>query len=268
MPKPKPQPLTAPARLGLLLDWLNGELDEHVWGPNPLYGQPYPYGEGEGPEDFAIRTDFPAIRRALAEFVKSFDASAEAAHVVAEPEDAAEALDDEALGDLEARLSILLQQGFGENPYDAAMSFPLSSLRFAVRGAGRQKPAKRGSVVAGGVTALRNYRAPGAYVLRVQGPMLELVPYLVGVLLTAPGMTAVKRCERRGCSHFVAETGKKGAPQRFCSKPCRERNAELEEQQVRKLVVEGRTNKAIADLLGISVKKVMSHRKQKQWRDK
>lgn len=260
------KPLTAPARLRLLLPWLNGKLDENVWGPNPTYGHPV-YGAGEGPEDFAVKPDYPAIRLALKDFVASFDGSASAAHVVAEPSDAVEALTDDDIGDLEAALNILLEQGFGENPFDADMAFPASLLRFAVRNTGRQKPAKRGSVIDGGVDALRAYRAPGAYVLRVQGPTMELVPFLLGHLLLAPSMVAVKRCEGLGCSHFVTETGEPGPPQRFCSTTCREWNRELEQQQVLKLVAEGRNNKSIADLLGISVKRVMSHRKQKQWRE-
>jgi hypothetical protein len=212
--------LTAPDRLALLVPWLNGAYDEHVLRIS------------NRPEDTETFTDPLLVRRALAAFIGSFDGSEGAAHVVAEPDDTVEALDDEAIGDLEARLRILLEQGFGENPFDADLAFPASSLRFAVRNAGRQKPAKRGSVVAGGVTALRNYQAPGAYVLRVQGPTLELVPFLLGHLLTAPGMASVKRCGRRGCRHFViTATAKRGRPQRFCSAACREWNRELEQQR-------------------------------------
>lgn len=232
--------MTAPARLDLLLPWLNGTFDEH-------------YFEGRNPEPVAVRTDFPAIRRALADFVQSFDGSAGAAHVVAEPDDAVEVLDDEAVGDLEARLNVLLEQGFTDEPPLASsarrqvipgtsfefvaqnvhdLALPLASLRFAVRGAGRQKPAKRGSIIDGGVTALRNYRAPGAYVLRVQGPTMELVPFLLGQLLTAPDMVAVKRCRRPGCSHFIGTaTAAVGAPKQFCSAACREWNRELEQQR-------------------------------------
>lgn len=225
---------TAPARLSVLLPWLNGDHDEHVWGPNPLYGQPYPYGAGEGPEDFATRTDYAAIRRAIAAFVGSFDGSAEAAHVVAEPDDTVEALDDEAIGDLEAQLRILLDQGFGE-PWlqdPDICSFALDRLRIAVRGAGRRKPAKRGSVIAGGVTALHNYRAPGAYTFVVRGPLRALLPFLLGHLLLAPNMVTVGRCERQGCGHYViTATGKRGRPQRFCSAACREWNREHESQR-------------------------------------
>ena len=64
----------------------------------------------------------------------------------------------------------------------------------------------------------------------VPRPVMDLVPFLVGVLLTAPNMVAVKRCERRGCSHFVTESGKKGAPRRFCSRVCRDIAAELQKK--------------------------------------
>ena len=236
-----PKPMTAPARLNLLLPWLNGTFDEHVWGPNPTYGHPV-YGAGEGPEDFAVQTDYSAIRRAVADFVQSFDGSAGAGYVLAEPDDEVAALDDDALDNLEAALRILLKQGFGENPFDAEMEFPASSLRFAVRNAGRQKPAKRSvkrggklGGIDGGVTALRNYRAPGAYALRVKGPTPELVPFLLGHLLTAPDMVSVKRCERQGCTRFViTATAKRGRPQRFCGEGCRGLNRELEQQRKRR----------------------------------
>jgi hypothetical protein len=235
-----------------LLPWLNGAFDEHIWGPNPLYGQPHPYGAGEGPEDFATRTDYPAIRRVLADFLATFDGSADAGHVevVDDPEpagvDASTPPSDEDLDDLEVRLRVLIEQGFDGPAGGATVRFkggefttqpapvflPATSLRFAVRNVGRQKPAKRGSVVAGGVTALRSYRAAGAYVLQVMGPTLELVPYLVAHLLTAPNMASVKRCERRGCVHFViTATARRGRPQRFCSAACREWNRELEHQR-------------------------------------
>lgn len=219
--------MTAPARLGLLLPWLNGAFDEHHF-------------EGRNPEPVAVWTDYPAIRRVLAAFVKSFDGSAEAGHleVVDDPTPAyfrqqlKEPTDDE-LGELEAYLDILLEQGFAATA--ANLFLPATSLRFAVRSAGRQKPAKRGSIIAGGAAALRNYRAPGAYVLQMHGPTLELVPFLVAQLLTAPNMASVKRCERQGCAHFViTATAKRGRPQQFCSKSCRELNAEQLEQRVRK----------------------------------
>lgn len=235
-----PKSLTAPERLSLLLPWLNGDLDEHFY-------------EGRNPEPVAVQADYPAIRRAIAEFVGSFNGTAEAAHleVVDDPEpagfDAFPPPTDDELDDLEASLRILVEQGFDGPGGGATVKFkggefttlpapiflPATSLRFAVRNVGRQKPTKRGSIapgrVAGGVTALRNYRAAGAYVLQVMGPMLELVPYLVAHLLTAPNMASVKRCERQGCTHFViTATAKRGRPQRFCSAACREWNREDE----------------------------------------
>jgi len=242
--------LTAPGRLKLLLPWLNGDLDEHFY-------------EGRNPEPVAMRTDYAAVRRALQEFVESFDGSADAAHVrvgrvepsaaelafrrhaaadlgsladqmIWELPDEPVAETDDDLSNLGAHLRMLLAQGFGDaNEGDLSnLSSPLTSLRFAVRSAGRQKPAKRGTVTGGGVTALRKYRAAGAYVLQVMGPTLELVPYLVAHLLTAPNMASVKRCERQGCPHFViAATGKQGRPSKFCSKTCGQWNREQLERQ-------------------------------------
>jgi hypothetical protein len=242
-----PKPTTAPARLDLLLPWLNGAFDEHHF-------------EGRNPEPVAVRTDYLAIRRVLADFLATFDGSADAGHieVVNDPEpagvDAFAPPTDDDLDDLEARLHILVEQGFDGPGGGATVKFkggeftalpaPLflsaTSLRFAVRNAGRQKPAKRGRIdagggrriVVGGVTALRNYRAAGAYVLQVMGPMLELVPFLVAHLLTAANMAGVKRCERQGCAHLViTATAKRGRPQQFCSAACREWNRELEQQR-------------------------------------
>lgn len=199
--------MTAPARLGLLLPWLNGEFDENHW-------------EAGNPEPVAVWTDYTAIRRALKTFVRAFDGSADAAHVMAEPDDTVDALDDDAIGDLAATLGIFLEQGFGDNPHDQGLAIRARSLRFAVRSVGRPAPSRRGSVVSGGVAAQRQYRATGAYVLRAQGPLKELVPFLLMTLLTAPNMVAVKHCQRHGCSHFVTESGRRGAPQKFCSPAC------------------------------------------------
>ena len=199
--------ITAPDRLGLLLPWLNGRYEE-------------PHFAGTNPVPVAVWTDYPAVRRALGAFVRSFDGSADAAFVVAEPTDDVAALTDNAIGDLEALLRILLEQGFGDN---ADLSFPVASLRFALRGANRRKPGRRGSIVDGGVTAVRRYQASGAYVLRVQGPLTELVPFLLAQLLTAPNMVTVNRCERRDCQHYlITATGRRGRPQRFCGAWCRE----------------------------------------------
>jgi hypothetical protein len=215
--------LTAPARLTLLLPWLNGDLDD------------------------GRSSDFLAIRHAIAEFLRSFDGSAAAGHleVIDDPApphvrrlsgQGGEPTDEE-LDDLGARLRILLAQGFGDGLLGdvsaaSGTSIDMPDLRISVRNTGRRKPAKRGSIIVGGVTAQRDYRRPGAYVLQVRGPLIQLVPFLAAHLLSAPDMLAVKRCERSGCEHFVVEaTAARGRPRQFCSKSCRERNAEQRELQ-------------------------------------
>lgn len=209
-----PSKLTAPERLDLLIPWLNGTFDVHHF-------------EGANPEPVAVWTDYAAIRRAVATFVGSFDGSEGAGHVAAVAE--TPELTDEELDQLEAHSLLLLEQGFGEAQ---GLTFPTDALRFAVRSAGREAPKKRGSVVAGGRAAERAYRAAGAYVLEVSGPMPTLVPFLVAHLLTLPGMVAVKRCLRPGCDHFVvAMSGRRGAPKKFCSRTCGTWNAEMQEQQ-------------------------------------
>jgi hypothetical protein len=233
------KPQTGPARLDLLLGWLNGDLHEHHF-------------RGRNPEPVAVRTDYAAIRQAVADFVESFDGSDGAGHleVVDDPtpmkEPATEPTDEE-LDELEATLHILLEQGF-DGPGDGVrvesalgqftatptnLTLPATSLRFAVRSARRQKPKKRGSVgIDGGLTALRNYRAPGAYVLQVYGSTIELAPFLVAHLLTQADMVAVKRCRRSGCTKFiVTATAARGAPKQFCSAACREWSRELEQQR-------------------------------------
>lgn len=224
--------MTGPARLNLILEWLNGVFDEHHF-------------DGRGPEPTAVWTDYAAVRRAVADFVRSFDGTAGAAHleVVADAapvpkrrsfiasERAERQPTDEELSELEVLLQIMLEQGFGD-PTLKDLSVAVPSLRFAVRGTGRRPPARRGSVIDGGVATQRAYRAPGAYVLTVQGPTLELVPFLLMQLLTAPDMVSVKRCERQGCPHFViTAAAKRGRPQRFCSAACREWNRELTQRQ-------------------------------------
>lgn len=213
-----PHPTTAPARLHLLLPWLNGHFAiEHFSGRNP--------------EPVAVFTDYAEIRRTIATFVKSFDGSAGAGYLEV-IEDTGKITDGQ-LGELESRLSILLEQGFGDKSM-SILRFPTTSLAFAVRSAGRQTPSRRKGThsIVGGVQALRDYRAAGAYVLRVQGNTLELVPFLAAHLLTQPGMVAVRRCQRLGCPHFViTATAARGAPQKFCSQSCGKLNAE---QQTRR----------------------------------
>ena len=126
-------------------------------------------------------------------------------------------------------------EGFGIQRDDVAV-VPTDGLRIAVRGSGRKKPGRRGSVIDGGAEAVRNYRAPGAYVVRVEGPTAVLAPYLLARLLTAPNMAgAVARCKRAGCAHFVVvATGKPGPPRQFCSAACREWARELDKARTQR----------------------------------
>ena len=168
---------------------------------------------------------------------------------------------DEAAAELGSALRIMLEQGFGDEESTlrvgltngvitvetgeprrvlADLSFPAVSLRFAVRSAGRPKPVWRDSangkrVLAGGDKALRDYRAAGAYVLKVRGATVELMTFLVAHLLTQPDMVAVRRCQRPGCSHFIiAATAARGRPQTFCSASCRVRSAEQKPRRPRR----------------------------------
>lgn len=228
-----PTPITAPGRLALLLPWLNGEFEEHVWGPNPLYRQPR-YGAGEAPEDLAIKTDFPAIRRDLKDFIRSFDGTAGAGFVITAAEDVAavDALDDEVIGDLGVLLNIMLQQGFGEpSLQEPHMAAPVSSLRLRICGMGRQRP--RG-IAQGTIQARRRYREAGAYALRISGGIMDLVPALLGLLLTAADMVVVKKCRRPRCERYIVETAARGARRQFCSGSCRELDKEMEQKKGKK----------------------------------
>lgn len=228
--------LTAPARLRFLLPWLNGAFDQYVYAP------------GDRPEDFATRTDYKEIRHALDDFVRSFDGSAGAGYLAAEPDDGVEALTDDAIGDLEAILKILLEQGFGEPSLQGDMcSLALTSVRVAVRSAGRTKPRWKTNVngrlvldgpAGQGVKARRDWNAPGAYAMRVLGSTVDLVPFLMVHLLTQAEMVGVKRCERRDqppwadCPHvFIIDPAKRGRPQRFCAESCGRRYKEIVDEQ-------------------------------------
>ena len=231
----KPKLLPAPARLGLLLSWLSGDFNEYVWN------------EGDRPEDAAIWTDYPAIRRAIETFVRAFDGSAGAGHIEAEPDDTAAALSDDAIDMLEQQLKMLLEQGFGEpSVQDNCSSMMLATLRVAVHPIAPRvlqfRDTENGRhVVVGGTKARARYQAAGAYGLRVQGSIGDLVPFLLVHLLTQPGMVAVKRCARRDqppwadCERlFIVAPKVRGRPQRFCSRNCGLRYAEQQPPQPRR----------------------------------
>lgn len=202
------KPASAPDRLRLLLSWLNGELDP--------------------------QRDVTAIRRAATAFLESFDGSEGAGHVEVE---APQELTIEELFEVDDVLLLLLEQGFGDPTLQEA-SFPVTSLRIAVRSANRSKPRRRSTpggalVVDGGIAAKRAWAAAGAYVLRVSGSPGELLPFLILHLLTQADMVAVKRCRRRGhvgfvdCpKFFIVAPGARGKPQQFCSHMCVLLNAE------------------------------------------
>lgn len=79
----------------------------------------------------------------------------------------------------------------------------------------------------------QDYFASGAYVLLVDGALRDLVRFLVGVLLTQPGMVMIKRCPapmpnnwKQQCDRFLLGTQGRGRPRMFCSDACRVRASE------------------------------------------
>jgi hypothetical protein len=219
------QPSGARERLDLLVRWLNGHYDHSVYGPRTR------------PEDVRTWTDYPKVRRTIDRFVRSFDGSEGAGHVSAAA--TGKPLSDDDLSQLGELIRILLEQGLGDRTL-ADLSFPSSSLRFAVRSANRAKPkwrlTERGVRVRdGGARAQRAYRAAGAYVLHVEGATDELIPFLTAHLLTLADMAALCRCERPNCPNFVAvPIGKRGRPPRFCSGSCGEAVREAKTTRTRR----------------------------------
>jgi len=206
--------MTAPARLGLLLPWVNA-------------APPVPVG---------------TVRRHLRAFAESFDGSAEVGHLRSHGTPAHEISQatPAALEALRTRLRELLRRGFPPNidvkdgqwindqPW--GQTFPLmqafSSLRFGVICMGRPAPRK---LVRASSHERRTFRAPGAYTLLVEGDLADLVLFFVAHLLTAPGMAVVSRCaapapnnwEAR-CHRFIVGSGV-GRPPECCSGACRVR---------------------------------------------
>jgi hypothetical protein len=195
--------VTGPERLGWILGWVNGESTD---------------GRGD-------------VRR----FVRSFDGSPEVGYVeVPEetelPEFIREVMPrpspttDEQLDDLRVQLQLLLEQGFGVEGVSGLASAAGASLRFAVRSAGREKPrwtqTKGGNRTrVGGDVAWKRYQGAGAYVMRVYGDLVDVVPFLVMHLLTQPDMILVQRCPV--CEKFMARNpGARGRPRETCSEVC------------------------------------------------
>lgn len=211
------KPLTAPDRLDLLLDWLNGE---------PL--------------------SVAAVRRQLDSFLESFDGSVSAGHLRVHAGTAGQGIyeiedvSSETLDAMRERLIDLLRRGFPPNIVVKHGKFvtdqqwgesfpniqPFPSLRFGVL----RLPRPVLKLSRASSDERRTYRAPGAYTLLVEGELADLVPFLVAHLLTASGMAVVARCPAPApsnwderCRHFLVRTTG-GHPREFCSEACRVRS--------------------------------------------
>jgi hypothetical protein len=174
-------------------------------------------------------TDYDAIRRAIATFLRSFDGSEDAGSVKVVTE--AEALKDvpefmrtptlaptdDELDQLGTDLRIMLADGFADRANAQGGSHAAPSLRYAIRGIGRRKP----RVIDEGRGALIDYRKPGAYVMHVKGSVMDLLPFLVSHLLTRKNMVTVHQCGIPMCERFfVAPTNSQGRDQ-LCIAPKR-----------------------------------------------
>jgi hypothetical protein len=190
--------LTASARLRPLLSWVNGD---------PVS---------------ALQ-----VRFGLLGFVGSFDGSAAAGFVDVSLARQVARLDEphpEPTGTLAEQLETLRLTLRDVLQADAeARSFP--SLRFSVRRV--RPPAKRSKLKP---RERQAYQDAGAAVLRVEGSLMDLVPFLLMHLLTAPDMMTVARCPAPQAGHwrdrcgrwFVQATGR-GRPREYCTDPCRVR---------------------------------------------
>jgi hypothetical protein len=103
-------------------------------------------------------------------------------------------------------------------------SFP--SLRFGTRRV--RQPAKRSQLRT--ARARAEYDDAGAIVLRVDGRVPDLVPFLLQSLLRAPGMMTIARCPAPQVGHWNERCGRwflqaavVGRPKEFCSDKCRVR---------------------------------------------
>ncbi len=190
--------LTAPDRLRPLLSWVNGDRN----------GQD--------------------LRFQLINFLNSFDGSAAAGFVDVSLNRLVARLDEPqpqpagTLAEQFETLRLILRKVLQADA--EPRSFP--SLRFGVRRV--RAPAKRSTLRP---HEHRAYQAAGAAVLRVEGGLTDLVPFLVGHLLTAPGMMTVARCPAPRAGHrrepcgrwFVQQVTGPGRPRDYCSDACRVR---------------------------------------------
>jgi len=194
--KPKP---TGPGRVALLLPWLNGD----------------PVGELE-------------LKIRLLGFVGSFDGGETAGFVDASLARQVARLDEpqpEPTGTLAEQLETLRLNLREVLQADAkARSFP--SLRFGVRCV--RPPAKRSQLKA--KKERQEYQDAGAAVLRVEGSLMDLVPFLLMHLLTAPDMVMVVRCPapqaghwRDQCGRWFVQAAGRGRPRDYCTDKCRVR---------------------------------------------
>ena len=213
--------VNASQRLERLLPWLNDPLNIYATSATLL-------------RKWEMRG-----RRAVAQFLVSFDGSPAAGHVevlrsrhapkVARKRMARQSrLDPDALETLQVELQAVLEAGYSGARFDAG-SMPLPSLRFGARNA------NRGNLKVSTMKRRerRAYTAPGAYVLHVAGTTHDLTLFLVLHLLTVENMAGVlSRCPapapydwKARCDRWFLRTGH-GQKRKSCSDACRVRWSE------------------------------------------
>jgi hypothetical protein len=171
--------------------------------------------------------------------VEAATASDAPAHIPTEPYPVP--TDDE-LDDLWATLRTMLTAGFAAPDLDMWRGFgvPVSSLHVWLRGNPRVKPKYTESNEQGNRwlpqrdTARRAYRAPGAYVQRVEGALQHVVPYMLTHLLTLPNMVAVQQCGSPNCGNVIVNTPRAGAPRHYCPRCAAVRGHEQRNERKRK----------------------------------
>jgi hypothetical protein len=182
--------ITAPDRLRLLLSWVNND----------------PVGPLQ-------------VQLGLAGFVSSFDGSAAAGFVDARERFVAR-LDEpqpEPTGTLAEQyetLRLILREVLQADA--APRSFP--SLRFGVHRV--RPPTKRSKLKP---RERQAYQDAGAAVLRVEGSLMDLVPFLLMHLLMAPDMMTVARCPAPQAGRWFVQVAGRGRPRDYCTDACRVR---------------------------------------------